>query len=93
MKELCEAIRTWGRGVGNDIAKVDMFLNHRIDTELLFKMGEAFAEEFRDDYAKSFAATRKMAGAMNLYARQSGQRAWGDMAKLTAYAAERDKTK
>ena len=49
MKELCEAIRTWGRGVGNDVAKVDMFLNHRIDTELLFKMGEAFAEEFRDE--------------------------------------------
>lgn len=42
------------------------------------------AGEFRDDYAGSFAATRKMAGAMNLYARQSGQRAWGDMAKLTA---------
>ena len=49
MKELCEAIRVYGRGIGDDIAKVDMFLNHRIDTELLFKMGEAFADEFRDE--------------------------------------------
>lgn len=49
MKELCDAIRVFGRGIGDDIAKVDMFLNHRIDTELLFKMGEAFADEFRDE--------------------------------------------
>ena len=46
MKELCDAIRLYGRGVGTDIAKVDMFLNHRIDTGLLFRMGEALAEHF-----------------------------------------------
>ena len=49
MEKLCEAIRIYGRGRGNDIAKVDMFLNHRIDTGLLFEMGKAFAEEFRDE--------------------------------------------
>lgn len=49
MENLCEAIRMFGRGRGNDIAKVDMFLNHRIDTELLFEMGKDFAEEFRDE--------------------------------------------
>ena len=48
MKELNDAIRTYGRGIGRDIVKVDMFLNHTIDTKLLFKMGEAWAEEFRD---------------------------------------------
>ncbi len=49
MKELKQAILTDGKGRGDDIVKVDMFLNHRIDTALLFKMGEAFAEEFRAD--------------------------------------------
>ena len=49
MKELNEAIRVFGRGIGNDIVKVDMFLNHRIDTDLLFKMGQALADYFRDE--------------------------------------------
>ena len=46
MKELVEAIRTQGVGVGEDVVKVDMFLNHRMDTELVVKMGQAFAEAF-----------------------------------------------
>ena len=48
MKELVEAIRTQGVGIGEDIVKVDMFLNHRLDTGLIVKMGEAFADAFRD---------------------------------------------
>ena len=47
MKELNEAIRIYGRGIGKDIVKVDMFLNHRIDTGLLFRMGEELAAHFR----------------------------------------------
>ena len=47
MKELVEAIRTQGVGIGDDIVKVDMFLNHRLDTALVVKMGEAFADAFR----------------------------------------------
>ena len=47
MKELNDAIRMYGRGVGNNIVKVDMFLNHRIDTGLLFRMGEELASHFR----------------------------------------------
>lgn len=46
MKELIEAIRTQGVGIGTDIVKVDMFLNHRLDTALLRKMGQAFANAF-----------------------------------------------
>ena len=46
MRELADAIRTYGRGIGKDIVKVDMFLNHRIDTGLLYRMGEALAEHF-----------------------------------------------
>ena len=47
MDELKQMIQEEGRGIGSDIVKVDMFLNHRIDTKLLFDMGEAWAEEFR----------------------------------------------
>ncbi len=46
MQELADAIRTLGRGVGEDIVKVDMFLNHRLDTALLFRMGEELAAHF-----------------------------------------------
>ena len=44
MRELVEAIRARGVGVGTDIVKVDMFLNHRLDTDLFVKMGQAFAQ-------------------------------------------------
>ena len=49
MEALRRIILEKGKGIGNDIIKVDMFLNHRIDTELLFQMGEAWAEEFRGE--------------------------------------------
>ena len=48
MKELREAILRQGFGVGTEIVKVDMFLNHRLDVALLTKMGEAFHDAFRD---------------------------------------------
>ena len=49
MRELREAIKRHGQGLGTDIVKVDMFLNHRIDTALLFQMGEELADCFRED--------------------------------------------
>lgn len=49
MKRLRDEIEQYGKGLGQDIVKVDMFLNHRIDTGLLFSMGEAWAEEFREE--------------------------------------------
>lgn len=49
MEALHQMILEQGRGIGADIVKVDMFLNHRIDTKLLFAMGEAWADEFRAD--------------------------------------------
>ena len=48
MEKLRRMILEQGQGIGTDIAKVDMFLNHRIDTELLFDMGRAWADAFRD---------------------------------------------
>ena len=47
MEALRQMIQEKGKGIGTDIVKVDMFPNHRIDTALLFQMGEAWAEEFR----------------------------------------------
>ena len=38
-----------GKAIGTDIIKVDMFLNHRIDTALLAEMGNEFARRFKDD--------------------------------------------
>ena len=49
MEQLRKAVEEQGIGIGRAIVKVDMFLNHRIDTGLLFAMGEAWAEEFRAD--------------------------------------------
>ena len=48
MEALRNMILEKGFGIGHDIVKVDMFLNHTIDTKLLFQMGEEWAKEFRD---------------------------------------------
>ena len=48
MRELKEAIARDGVCIGKDIVKVDMFLNHRIDTGLMFRMGEELAKRFAD---------------------------------------------
>ena len=47
VEKLRRAIESYGVGIGQDIVKVDMFLNHRIDTGLLFEIGRSLAEEFR----------------------------------------------
>ena len=47
MEALRKAILEQGNGIGTDIVKVDMFLNHRLDTRLIFDMGRALADHFR----------------------------------------------
>ena len=49
LQELRNAIQRYGQGIGQDIVKVDMFLNHRIETGLLFRMGEELADRFRGE--------------------------------------------
>ena len=44
MEELRRMILEKGKGIGADIVKLDMFLNHRIDTGLMFRMGEEWAK-------------------------------------------------
>lgn len=49
MKALNEAIRQYGVGIGNEVVKVDSFLNHRIDVALSTQMGQAFYEAFKGE--------------------------------------------
>lgn len=48
MKALKDKILEEGEVIGNDIVKVDGFLNHQIDVVLLQAMGKAFKERFSD---------------------------------------------
>ena len=48
MKLLEEKIATEGISVGTDILKVDMFLNHQLDVNLLDEMGKEFHRLFSD---------------------------------------------
>ena len=47
MEALRRAILEQGVGIGDSIVKVDMFLNHRLDTRLIFDMGRELADYFR----------------------------------------------
>ena len=49
METLEKAIMTLGKGIGDRIVKVDMFLNHRLETGLIFEMGKELAGEFADE--------------------------------------------
>ncbi len=48
MRELRQAIERMGSGEG-DVVRVGSFLNHRVDTGLLFEMGGEIARHFRQD--------------------------------------------
>ena len=49
MEALKRKIEQEGVGVGTEVVKVDMFLNHQIDVQLAVEMGQAFHQAFRDD--------------------------------------------
>lgn len=49
MQALRQAIRDEGIGIGTDIVKVSGFLNHRLNTGLLFEMGRHIAHHFKDE--------------------------------------------
>lgn len=48
MQLLEERIQKDGEIIGNDIVKVDMFLNHQIDVQLLCEIGKEFKKLFAD---------------------------------------------
>ena len=49
MERLRQAIERQGVGIGQDVVKVDMFLNHRIDTQLMNHIAEEFGKHFNMD--------------------------------------------
>jgi len=48
MQELKDKIIKEGIVIGDDILKVGSFINHQIDTDLLFKLGEYFSKKFNN---------------------------------------------
>jgi len=92
MEALRRMILEKGKGIGNDIVKVDMFLNHRIDTALLFQMGEAWADEFRNEKPEMVLTVEASGIAMAVAAAH----ALGDIpvvfAKKSATAVQNDET-
>ena len=92
MEALRRMILEKGKGIGNDIVKVDMFLNHRIDTKLLFEMGEAWADEFRAEKPDMVLTVEASGIAMAVAAAH----ALGDIpvvfAKKSATAVQNDET-
>ncbi|WGX75584.1 xanthine phosphoribosyltransferase [Paraclostridium bifermentans] len=49
MEKLKEKILTEGRISGNDILKVDSFLNHQLDVAFLNEIGKAFSKRFEGE--------------------------------------------
>ncbi|MBB1062848.1 xanthine phosphoribosyltransferase [Limosilactobacillus fastidiosus] len=49
MKELQEKIKQYGTILPGNVLKVDAFLNHQVDPELMFKVGQEFAQLFADE--------------------------------------------
>ena len=48
MRELEEKIRQEGKALSETVLKVDSFINHQVDPELMEKIGEDFARHFKD---------------------------------------------
>lgn len=48
MEQLKERIRTDGRNLGGGILKVDGFINHQVDPQLMEACGREFARHFKD---------------------------------------------
>ena len=48
MKELEERILSDGQVIGNNILKVDAFLNHQIDPQFILRLGRELANRFKD---------------------------------------------
>jgi xanthine phosphoribosyltransferase len=51
MEKLKELIMTKGQNLGRGILKVDGFINHQIDTTLMFEAGQELAKHFKDSGA------------------------------------------
>lgn len=57
MKELRERVLRDGRNLGDGILKVDTFLSHQVDTELMIAVGRALAQHFAGGAATKVMTT------------------------------------
>lgn len=68
MKLLEDKIATEGVSIGTDILKVDMFLNHQLDVNLLDEMGKEFYRLFKDCGATKIVTIESSGIAMAVFA-------------------------
>ena len=71
MKELVERIKNDGRVLGEGVLKVDSFITHQVDPELMEAMGNRFAEVFAESgIAPALYAAQKL-GVPMIFARKA----------------------
>ncbi len=68
MKLLEEKILSDGVAIGTDILKVDMFLNHQMDVNLLDEMGKEFARLFKNSGATKVVTIESSGIAIAVFA-------------------------
>ncbi|WP_122647010.1 xanthine phosphoribosyltransferase [Enterococcus mediterraneensis] len=71
MRELIERIEKDGRVLGEGVLKVDSFVTHQVDPELMEKIGERFAEVFKDANITKVVTIEASGIAPALYAAQT----------------------
>ncbi len=48
MQKLKDMVLSYGKAVNSDVLKVDSFITHHVDTELMEQIGQDFAEHFKN---------------------------------------------
>ncbi|MBP1048346.1 xanthine phosphoribosyltransferase [Enterococcus sp. BWM-S5] len=71
MKELVERIKKDGQVLGDGVLKVDSFVTHQVDAELMEKIGKRFAEVFADQGITKVVTIEASGIAPALYAAQA----------------------
>lgn len=71
MKELVERIKNDGQVLGDGVLKVDGFVTHQVDAELMEKIGNRFAEVFADQGITKVVTIEASGIAPALYAAQA----------------------
>jgi hypothetical protein len=55
MRLLEEYIKKYGNALNEDVLKVDAFLNHQIDAQLMMELAKDFKEHFKDKHITKIA--------------------------------------
>lgn len=60
MRLLEEYIKKYGNALNEDVLKVDAFLNHQIDAQLMMELAKDFKEHFKDKHITKIAKLRQV---------------------------------